>query len=64
MDKLKNEPVAVVVAIATLTEAGGAVLLLANDQTLPGVLVAVGTFLTGLGGALARSLVRPTAKEN
>lgn len=59
---MKNEPVLVLVLVAVLTEAGGAVSLLAADHTTPGVLVAVGAFLTGVGGAVARSLVTPTSK--
>jgi hypothetical protein len=45
-----------------LTEAGGALVLFAQDQTTAGILVAAGTFLTGVGGTLARSLVTPTSK--
>jgi hypothetical protein len=56
---MQSEPVLAVVLVAVLTEAGGAVSLLASDHTTAGVLVAVGTFLTGVGGAVARSLVSP-----
>jgi hypothetical protein len=56
---MQSEPVLMVVLVAMLTEAGGAVSLLASDHTTAGVLVAVGTFLTGVGGAVARSLVSP-----
>lgn len=56
---MKSEPVLIVVLIAILTEAGGAVTAFAVDQTTVGLLVALGTFLTGVGGALARSLVSP-----
>jgi hypothetical protein len=61
---MRSEPVALVVLMACLTEAGGALTLLANDHTQAGLLVAAGTFLTGVGGVLARSLVTPTSKEN
>lgn len=57
---MKQEPVLAVVLVAVLTEAGGAVTLLASDRTTAGILVAAGTFLTGVGGVLARSLVTPT----
>lgn len=57
---MKREPVLLLALIACLTEAGGALALLANDHTTAGLLVAGGTFLTGVGGALARSLVSPT----
>lgn len=58
---MKSEPVLMLVLVAVLTEAGGAVALLAADQTTIGALVAVATFLTGVGGVLARSLVSPIA---
>jgi hypothetical protein len=61
---MKQEPVALLAAVACLTEAGGALTLLTNDHTTAGLLVAAGTFLTGVGAALARSLVTPTSKEN
>lgn len=57
---MKREPVLLLALIAVLTEAGSALVLLANDHTTAGLLVAGGTFLTGVGGALARSLVTPT----
>lgn len=57
---MRREPVLLALLPAVLTEAGGAALLLANDHTTAGVIVAVGTFLTGLGGVLARSKVTPT----
>jgi hypothetical protein len=60
---MKQEPVLLLVLVACLTEAGGALTLLAADHTTAGLLVAAGTFLTGVGGALARSLVTPTTKE-
>jgi hypothetical protein len=60
---VRREPVLLLAAIAVLTEAGGALTLLAADHTEAGLLVAAGTFLTGVGGALARSLVTPTTKE-
>lgn len=59
----QREPVLLLSLVAVLTEAGGALVLLANDHTTAGLLVAAGTFLTGVGGALARSLVTPTTKE-
>jgi hypothetical protein len=59
---MKNEPVLLLVAVAVLTEAGGALSLLATNHTTEGLLVAAGTFLTGVGGAIARSLVTPTSK--
>jgi hypothetical protein len=60
---MKQEPVLLLVLVACLTEAGGALTLLATDHTAAGLLVAAGTFLTGVGGVLARSLVTPTTKE-
>lgn len=57
---MRSEPVLVLVIVAVMTQAGGALSLLASDHTTAGLLVAAGTFLTGLGGALARSLVTPT----
>jgi hypothetical protein len=62
-DAMKQEPVALLVLVACLTEAGGALTLLAADHTTAGLLVAAGTFLIGVGGVLARSLVTPTTKE-
>lgn len=59
---MKSEPVLLLVVVAVFSQAGGAVTLLAADHTTAGVLVAVGGFLTGLGGVLARSLVTPTGK--
>lgn len=59
---MKKEPVIVLAIVAVLTEAGGAVSLLASDHTTTGLLVAAGAFLTGVGGALARSLVTPAGK--
>jgi hypothetical protein len=59
---MKSEPVLLLVLVAVLTEAGGALVLFAQDQTTAGILVAAGTFLTGVGGTLARSLVTPTSK--
>ena len=59
---MKNEPVLLLALVAVLTEAGGAMVLLAQNHTTAGLLVAGGTFLTGVGGALARSLVTPTGK--
>lgn len=59
---MKSEPVLILVLVAVLTEAGGAVSLIAVDHTTAGVLVAAGGFLTAVGGALARSLVTPTGK--
>lgn len=56
---MKQEPVLAVVLVAVLTEAGGAVSLLAADHTTAGLLVALGGFLTCVGGAIARSLVSP-----
>lgn len=63
---MQQQPVLVLVLLAVLTEAGGAIALLAENHTTAGVLVAVGTFLTAVGGALARSLVTPLAnpKDN
>lgn len=57
---MKREPVLLLALIAVLTEAGGALTLLADDHTTAGLLVAGGALLTGVGGALARSLVSPT----
>lgn len=59
---MKSEPVLLVVLVAVLTEAGGAVSLLAADHTTAGLLVALGGFLTGVGGAVARALVTPISK--
>jgi hypothetical protein len=56
---MTREPVVLALLPAVLTEAGGAVLLLANDHTTYGLLVAAATFLTGVGGVLARSRVSP-----
>ena len=61
---MKTEPVLLLVLVAVLTEGGGAVTLLAGDHTTAGVLVAAGAFLTGVGGAVARSLVTPTSKAD
>lgn len=61
---MKSEPVLILVIVAILTQAGGALTLLASDHTTAGLLVAAGTFLTGVGGALARSLVSPTKGES
>jgi hypothetical protein len=58
---MNRQPVLLLVLVAVLTEAGGAVILLANDHTTAGIAVAVGTFLTGVGGALARQMVTPMA---
>jgi hypothetical protein len=65
---MKQEPVLLLVLganlkVACLTEAGGALTLLAADHTTAGLLVAAGTFLTGVGGVLARSLVTPTSRR-
>lgn len=58
---MKREPVLIYALLpAVLTEAGASVTLLASDHTTAGILVAAGAFLTGVGGALARSLVSPT----
>lgn len=59
---MKREPVLLLTIVAACTEGGSALVLLANDHTTAGLLVAAGTFLTGMGGALARSLVTPTGK--
>lgn len=59
---MRSEPVLLLVAVAVLTEAGGALSLLATDHTTGGLLVAAGTFLTGVGGFLARSLVTPVKR--
>lgn len=59
---MNREPVLLLTLVAALTEAGGALILLANDHTTAGLLVAGGTFLTGVGGALARSVVTPTGR--
>jgi hypothetical protein len=61
---MSSEPVLVLVSVAVLTQAGGALTLLASDHTTAGLLVAAGTFLTGVGGVLARSLVTPTKGES
>lgn len=59
---MKNEPVLVVVLVAVLTEAGGAVTAFASNMSTVGALLAAGTFLTGVGGVVARALVTPTSK--
>ena len=59
---MKSEPVLVLVLVAVLSQAGGALTLLAADHTTAGILVAVGGLLTAVGGVLARSLVTPTGK--
>ena len=59
---LVTQPVVLLVLVAVITQLGGAVALVAVDQTLTGILVAAGAFLTGVGGVLARSLVTPTAR--
>jgi hypothetical protein len=56
----KTEPVLLAFIVPILTCAGSAVLLLASDHTLEGILVAVGTFLGSLGAAFARNAVSPT----
>lgn len=56
---MTREPVLLALLPAVLTEAGGTALLLANNHTTYGLLVAAATFLTGLGGVLARSRVSP-----
>jgi hypothetical protein len=61
---MKREPVLLLALVAVFTEAGGALILIANDHTTAGILVAGGTFLTGVGGALARSVVTPTGKDS
>jgi len=61
-NKIANEPVITTIIIAIVTQLGGALVLLANDYTVPGILVAAGTLLTGIGGQLARSAVRPVVK--
>ena len=61
---MKSEPVLVLVLVAILTQLGGALTLLAADHTTAGLLVAAGAFLTGVGGAIARSLVTPASKES
>jgi hypothetical protein len=60
---MKSEPVLLLAIVAATTEAGSALMLLAADHTTAGALVAAGTFLTGVGGFLARSLVTPLSKE-
>jgi hypothetical protein len=60
---MKSEPVLLLVLVAVLTQLGGALVLLSADHTTAGLLVAGGTFLTGVGGVLARSLVTPVAKD-
>jgi hypothetical protein len=60
---MKSEPVLLLAIVAALTQAGSALVLLAADHTTAGLLVAAGTFLTGVGGVLARSLVTPLSKE-
>jgi len=60
----KSEPVVLLVLVAVLTQLGGAVTLLAADHTTAGVLVAVGGLLTGVGGAIARSLVTPISRRD
>jgi hypothetical protein len=62
-DRMKSEPVLLLVLVAVLTQLGGALVLLSADHTTAGALVAGGTFLTGMGGVLARSLVTPLSKE-
>jgi hypothetical protein len=59
---MKSEPVLLLVLVAVLTEAGGAITLLGADHTTAGILVAAGAFVTGAGGYLARSLVTPAGK--
>ena len=61
---MKGEPILVLLLPAVLVEAGGAADALATNHTTAGVFLAVGTFLTGVGGALARSLVTPLTKRN
>jgi hypothetical protein len=58
---MKSEPVLIVVLVAVLTELGGAVTAFASNMTTVGALLATGTFLTGVGGAVARSLVSPVS---
>jgi energy-converting hydrogenase Eha subunit E len=60
---VNREPVLLLALVAVLTELGGALVLLAYDHTTAGLLVAAGTFLTGVGSVLARSLVTPITKE-
>lgn len=60
---MKNEPVVTLALVAVLTEAGGAVTAFASNMTTVGALLAAGTFLTGVGAAVARSLVTPTGKR-
>lgn len=59
---MKSEPVLVLVLVAVLTELGGAVTAFASNMTTVGALLAAGTFLTGVGGAVARSLVSPVTR--
>jgi hypothetical protein len=59
---MKSEPVLIVVLVAVLTELGGAVTAFASNMTTVGALLAAGTFLTGVGGAVARSLVSPVSR--
>jgi hypothetical protein len=59
---MKAEPVLLLVLVAVLTEAGGAITLLGADHTTAGILVAAGAFLTGAAGAITRALVTPTSK--
>lgn len=56
-----KEPVLLYVVLpAVFVQAGGAVTSLASNHSLAGILLAAGAFLTGVGGALARSKVSPT----
>lgn len=59
---VQTQPVWLLVAVAVLTELGGAVTLFAADMTTAGILVAVGALLTGVGGKLAQSIVTPLAR--
>lgn len=55
-----TEPVLWALAPAVLLQAGAAAQQLAVDHTTAGIILAAGSFLTGLGGVLARSRVTPT----
>lgn len=59
---LDRESVLLVVILAVLTEAGSALILIAQDHTAVGVAAAVGTVLTAVGGAIARERSTPTAE--
>jgi hypothetical protein len=59
---LQTEPVLLLMAASMLTQATGAVVLVAKRQRMAAVIAMAGVVLTGVGATLARSLVTPMSR--